>query len=330
MLFSIIVPIYNVEKYLKQCVDSILSQTFADFELILVDDGSKDGCPQICDEYAKKDSRIKVIHKKNGGLISARKAGALEAEGEYIVPVDGDDWIDEKLLEKAKDILTRYDIDVFMYDYYKAALKKNTEMHCDFADGYYDKARLQKEIYPRLLRDEKGKRFPPNLCGKILKKDLYLKYQTQVDDRIKIGEDESVTFPCVYNANSVYILKECLYYYRQNESSMTKTRKQGYPWLDLELRVEQHKRLFPLNEYDFQAQLNRLIVHELFTIAKSHLRSQKTYKEAKKEIVAQFSQAEFQEAIENCFYRNNFKEKLAAFAVKHKKIFWIYLWAKLK
>ena len=74
--FSVIVPIYNVEKYLKQCVDSILNQTYKDFELILVDDGSPDNCPAICDEYAQTDSRVKVIHKQNGGLVSARKAGS--------------------------------------------------------------------------------------------------------------------------------------------------------------------------------------------------------------------------------------------------------------
>ena len=90
---SILVPIYNVEKYLSRCIESVLSQDFRDYELILVDDGSPDRCPQICDEYAKKDSRIKVVHKKNGGLVSARLAGFKEARGEYVMHVDSDDYL---------------------------------------------------------------------------------------------------------------------------------------------------------------------------------------------------------------------------------------------
>lgn len=90
---SILVPIYNVEKYLRRCIDSVLSQDFRDYELILVDDGSPDRCPQICDEYAAKDSRIKVVHKKNGGLVSARLAGFKEARGEYVMHLDSDDYL---------------------------------------------------------------------------------------------------------------------------------------------------------------------------------------------------------------------------------------------
>lgn len=94
MVFSIVVPIYKVEKYLCQCVDSILAQDFKDYELILVDDGSPDRCPQICEEYAEKDNRVVVIHKENGGLSDARNAGILKAQGEYIVFIDSDDYWD--------------------------------------------------------------------------------------------------------------------------------------------------------------------------------------------------------------------------------------------
>ena len=93
MLFSVIVPIYNIEKYLKRCIDSVLAQSFGDFELILVDDGSPDNCPAICDEYAAKDERIKVIHKENGGLVSARQEGIKIASGDYVFHLDGDDAV---------------------------------------------------------------------------------------------------------------------------------------------------------------------------------------------------------------------------------------------
>ena len=93
LLFSVIVPIYKVEKYLPDCVNSILNQTYKDFELLLVDDGSPDNCPQMCDDFALKDSRIRVIHKKNGGLVSARNIGIKNAKGKYICYVDGDDTV---------------------------------------------------------------------------------------------------------------------------------------------------------------------------------------------------------------------------------------------
>ena len=108
MFFSVIVPVYNVEKYLKECLDSILSQTFKDFELILVNDGSKDSSPAICDEYAEKDSRVKVIHKENGGQSTARNMGIEKATGEFAVFLDSDDLLSpntfEILIEKAEKV----------------------------------------------------------------------------------------------------------------------------------------------------------------------------------------------------------------------------------
>ena len=94
-VISVIVPIYNVEDYLDRCVDSIINQTYSNLEIILVDDGSPDNCPKMCDDYAKKDSRIKVVHKENGGLSDARNAGMKVATGEYISFIDSDDWIGE-------------------------------------------------------------------------------------------------------------------------------------------------------------------------------------------------------------------------------------------
>lgn len=115
---SVIVPVYKVEPYLHQCVDSILNQTFKDFELILVDDGSPDSCPQICDDYAKKDSRVKVIHKENGGLSSARNAGLdwvfEHSNSEYISFVDSDDWIDRDFLNWLLFVAKRSSADVVM------------------------------------------------------------------------------------------------------------------------------------------------------------------------------------------------------------------------
>lgn len=117
---SVIVPVYNVEKYLHRCIDSILAQTFTDFELLLIDDGSKDNSGAICDEYAARDSRVQVFHKENGGVSSARNLGLDNAQGEWITFVDSDDWIEPILIESCVAVIRKkHNIDVIRYGYYE-------------------------------------------------------------------------------------------------------------------------------------------------------------------------------------------------------------------
>ena len=114
---SVIIPIYKVEKYLSRCLDSVVNQTLEDIEIVLVDDGSPDSCPEICDRYAKKDSRIKVIHKKNEGLGYARNSGMLIATGEYIAFLDSDDYVSKDMYEKVYSELKRTDADCCVTGY---------------------------------------------------------------------------------------------------------------------------------------------------------------------------------------------------------------------
>ena len=147
LLFSVIVPIYKVEKYLPDCVNSILNQTYKDFELLLVDDGSPDNCPQMCDDFALKDSRIRVIHKKNGGLVSARNIGIKNAKGKYICYVDGDDTVDEKLLESIyKEILIKNNPDIIIFGIVKNFADHDEEIFCDLPDGLYDKKAMEEKV----------------------------------------------------------------------------------------------------------------------------------------------------------------------------------------
>ena len=110
--FSIIIPVYNIEKYIKECVYSILKQEYMDYEIILVDDGSPDSCPQICDELKAQDNRITVIHKKNAGVSAARKDGAINARGDYIICVDGDDWLAGNCLSEIAKVIEKTDVDI--------------------------------------------------------------------------------------------------------------------------------------------------------------------------------------------------------------------------
>ena len=117
-IISVILPVFNMEKYIDRCVNSVIGQSFSDWELILVDDGSTDGSGNICDEYAKKDSRIRVIHKKNGGVASARQIGTDEAEGKYSIHCDADDWIDSNMLENMYSEAQKEDADIVVSNFY--------------------------------------------------------------------------------------------------------------------------------------------------------------------------------------------------------------------
>ena len=124
MTISVIVPIYKVEAYLRQCVDSILAQTYKDLDIVLVDDGSTDNCP-ACDAYARKDARVQVVHKPNGGLMSARQAGLRVAKGEYVGFVDGDDWIEPDMYARFAAAITQYAPDMALCEFYYAFADHN-------------------------------------------------------------------------------------------------------------------------------------------------------------------------------------------------------------
>ena len=222
MFFSVIVPIYNIEKYLSRCIDSVLSQTFADFELILVDDGSPDSCPKICDEYLKKDPRIKVIHKENGGLVSARQAGISEAQGDYIFNLDGDDAITPDALMTAYQIILDTKVDLVSFSYRVYTNDKLGEVVDDLADeGLYDKIRLEKEIYPNILSNKNMHNLFYFLWGKAIKRELALKYQLNLPISIIMGEDACCTTPCYLDANLVYMSKKPIYLYTVRGDSIT-------------------------------------------------------------------------------------------------------------
>ena len=209
MFFSVIVPIYKVEEYLPACIDSVLGQTFSDFELVLVDDGSPDNCPKICDEYAKKDPRIKVVHKENGGWASARKAGIKVASGEYVYNLDSDDLIELDTLECAYNIIKETGAEMVSFSYRWVTDGKTVNITNDGIDeGFYDRAGIEKHIFPRLLMDENMNNVAYYLAGKAVKRELITPHQLNVSETISLGEDLCCVIPCYLNAKSVYISRK--------------------------------------------------------------------------------------------------------------------------
>lgn len=319
MLFSIVVPIFNIQEYLRECVESILSQTFLDYELILVDDGSTDESSKICDEYAKRESRVVVIHKENGGLISARIEGVKVARGQYVVAVDGDDFVHcEMLNELSKCINENSSPDIICFDHNIYCEKFTKPVASRFQEGHYNRQQIINIFYPCLIKAADGACFPPTIWAKAFKRELYLKFQTQLNPKIKLAEDACVVRPCVYHAQSIYFLKKAFYYYRYNPSSMTKSRAKGFPWQDVELRLQWVQEVLPVDDSLFYEQVCRDVTHSLFNIAKSWLQTNESYREIRKEIKKQFSSQELQPYIKGCRFKNNIKESIASFMVRHK------------
>ena len=223
MFFSVIVPVYNVERYLTDCINSVLNQNFSDFELILVDDGSPDGCPKICDEYRDKDARIKVIHKPNGGLASARRAGIKIAKGDYVFNLDSDDLIENDTLECAHRIImdTNCEMVSFSYRWVKDGGTVNITNDC-LDEGLYDGEKIKKYIYPKLLMDKNMNHVSYYLSGKAIKRELLMPCQLAVNEKISLGEDFCCVLPCYLKVESVYISKKAAYLYTVREDSLSK------------------------------------------------------------------------------------------------------------
>ncbi len=329
--FSIIVPIYKVEKYLIQCVDSLINQTYKNIEIILVDDGSPDNCPNICDEYAKKDSRVVVVHKENGGLVSARKAGAEIATGDYCVSVDGDDWVTTDYIQEMYNILLKHPVDMIYANAFLSYNDNNVDdkMYRDYRLGYYNEEELKKEIFPSLLQRYDATYIHTTICIKVFKRDLYLQQQSKVDSRIKIGEDRACVIPYIYNSKSIFITDKIVYYYRQNSASITKNRK-PFSFEGLALFAEHIKTNVNLSEYDFLEQYYRLIEHEFFNVAVSQFYKKDKYRNVKKEIKQKMNEEPFKDVLGKAKFKGSKKAWLMHFALKHK-IFWLMkLYSKIK
>ena len=201
-----------------------MQQTFKDLEIVLVDDGSTDGCGDICDAYSQKDSRIVVVHKENGGLVSARKAGIKAAHGKYITYVDGDDWIEPDLCERMYQKMTEQDVDVVICGHYEDTGDVSKEVFHGVPEGRYGKEELLHFVYPQMTAKDSFFEcgILPMLCIKLFRRECLERFQLAVDERIVMGEDAACVCPCLLNVDSIYVMHECLYHYRQSTSSMVK------------------------------------------------------------------------------------------------------------
>lgn len=223
-LISVIVPCYNVEEYLKTTVESILNQTYQNWELILVDDGSRDNTPQMCDEYLKTDKRIKVIHKLNGGLVSARNAGFNVAGGEWHMYLDGDDWIDADTCEKLVEYINKYEgLDIVFWkciqELGEISIKGKWEWHCVDQEHIY----LDKECHNLARNTLVYKSGIATAYCKLIRREYAVKNGIKHCDKLRQGaEGLEFSLRAFYYAKKALFINEYFNHYRYNPNSISK------------------------------------------------------------------------------------------------------------
>lgn len=209
---SVIIPIYQVEKFLNKCIESVISQTYKCLEILLIDDGSKDNCPKICDQYAKEDKRIKIIHKENGGLSDARNMGIKNAKGDYIFFLDSDDWVDQRIISHLYMLIKKYDADIAECQYEKV-YKEDAIINNE--DKEEIKVYTPKESLENLITERSGNRVVS--WNKLYKKKLFNQIEFPMG---KIHEDEYTTYKLLYQCKKIVVTNLKFYYYRQRENSI--------------------------------------------------------------------------------------------------------------
>ena len=230
--FSVIVPAYNVEAFLPKCIDSILAQTFTDFELIIVDDKSPDSVPSIVDAYCTRDSRIKAIqNKQNLGLLHSRDVGIMAAIGKYIVWVDGDDYIDSNHLEFFHTELSKHKVDMLCTGWVreeKGGWKK--PILESMPEGFYEGKTLEKKRGKLFSFNQHGtsRNISPSLWAKVIRKELLEETVGTIPYNLKIGEDAARSYQIMLKITSLLVTQHTGYHYVQHPTQMTKTYHRDY------------------------------------------------------------------------------------------------------
>lgn len=265
-LLSVIIPVYNMQDYLDRCMKSVMRQTYRNLEIILVDDGCTDHSGILCDRYAAEDNRVKVIHKQNGGLVSARKEGLRAAAGAYAAYVDADDWIEKDMYTDLVLVMSESGADLATsgcirdYGPYHMQVKESIQ------PGIYEKERLAEQLLARVISTDEffKSRIFVSACTKLYKKDFLMQWQSVVDDYINIGEDVMLLYYCLLNARRVVVTGKDYYHYCIRNDSITGSRK-GDEW-------QRYQLLFGMMERECRKHRNRVAnIMEQIKLHECHL-----------------------------------------------------------
>ena len=323
MKVSIIIPIYKAEKYLPECVDSVLGQTYKDIEVILIDDASPDKCGEICEEYAKKDERVKVIHKENEGVSKARNAGLEIATGDYVQFVDSDDYLDVTMTEKLVKAMENDKSDMVLSGFYEKNMNFERVSKAEEEPGVYSKEQILKNIMNNPYSFHYGV-----LWNKLFKRELLdsVRFSSDMD----FGEDFIFNLYYLKYVKNVSVIDEPLYYYiRFNTDSLMYIQAVGKKetakylrYLEKRLLIFHNYRDFYVEEgmYDqYRNKVNEYLL-KVYTSEKMEIKRQPLSKEDKKKCLALLESNEdvikMKQDMDPSYYRKKqFKFKLAKWKV---------------
>lgn len=266
ILLSVIVPVYNVKEYLARCIESICSQSYSKLEIILIDDGSTDGSEVICDEYAEIDSRIKVLHKENGGQVSARKAGVNLATGDYAISVDADDWIEKERFKNLVEKGLSYAPDMV----YVAGMYKDYEDRTVFIPSYkgmnaiYEGDEIRTELMKYPVGEEifMERRMEFSHWTWCVKLEIYRRNILKINENIRRIEDFISIFSCILDSRKIVCIDEPSYHYIQREGSINKRKKN---W------NENHANIYFMQMKEILSRNTELITPEIMNVVIQYL-----------------------------------------------------------
>jgi len=271
---SVIIPVYNIEKYLRECIDSVVNQTLKEIQIILVDDGSTDNSGNICKEYAKKYSTVEYYYKKNGGSASARNMGLDYAVGEYVGFMDSDDWVEPDMFEKMYYKAIEENVDIIFC--------RTFENECPGAyeyvmprSGYYSLDDMKKEIFPYLLPSVMPKGNFRNIrwCNwlRLYRRDIIEENNIRFYDKSRRCEDLGFSVACTIRAKNYYVLDECLYHNRPNAASKSRNYTKEM-WKSIrELMLYLKKITSECQEYDFTKNMEVCIFYFVTMVIRNEM-----------------------------------------------------------
>lgn len=321
-LFSVIVPIYNAEKYLGECIVSLINQSCnSPYEIVLIDDGSTDQSFAIAKKYADSNENIKIHRQENGGAASARAFGALLSEGEYILSIDSDDKLRSDALLQIENIVLEYKPDVIQFGRVLFSNDGFEEKKIFLPSGLYNKSKIEEEVFPRLFYDSNFCGLPRGLSYYAIRCELYKGYVKDV--KIKIAEDAACSIPCLYYAQTLYVLNECILYVRNNPNSTTRSR-QIFAWDIPKIFYSHINKYIDLQYKDFSCQMDRMMLHLLYHVVVSQFNDESSYQKIKRSIKNNLSMPLYSGVL-NRVKTDNPKIKFVIFFLKHRIIlpFWV-------
>lgn len=325
-LLTVIVPVYQTKKYIWRCIYSLLSQTCRDLEILLVDDGSTDGSGEICDLIGKKDTRIRVIHQKNGGLSCARNAGLREAKGLYVGFVDSDDAVETTMFEELLQAACQNQADIVMCDHRRIFVEKGSEKRTtSLPAGIYRGTAIQTLLYPALLMG-RNLNYGPLLqvWNCVYRRSFLDAHGIWFAPEIKWSEDNLFNAMAGYHADCfVYLKGRYLYRYYQNPGSITTAYRPGAWAVYKKMNAMLTQYFEPLKEIDFSTQLDWHLLYYACHVIGMEVSYAKNIREACKRIKAILTDPQLKAALHRVFARKHAGEECEKLNIPAK--LWIQL-----